>query len=144
MAEGSRALHTVTPKAVERFLGTVRFLPEEALTQDRVGVATGLAWTPVGGDILFVEALALPGKGELRLTGHLGDVMKESAQAALSFLRANASGLGIAQQFFEEHGFHVHVPGRGDPQGRPLGRRDDAVRPGLGRERAGRCGATSR
>ncbi|HPS78436.1 MAG TPA: AAA family ATPase, partial [Thermoanaerobaculaceae bacterium] len=119
VAEGSSRLHTVTPRLVERFLGTVRFLPEEQLTQDRVGVATGLAWTPVGGDILHVEALALPGKGELRLTGHLGDVMKESAQAALSFLRANASILGIDPQYFEEHGFHVHVPAGAIPKDGP-------------------------
>jgi ATP-dependent Lon protease len=73
----------------------------------------------VGGDILHVEALALPGKGELRLTGHLGDVMKESAQAALSFLRANAATLGIEEQYFEEHGFHIHVPAGAIPKDGP-------------------------
>ncbi|MBZ5588665.1 MAG: endopeptidase La [Acidobacteriia bacterium] len=118
-AEGLSARVTVTPKAVERFLGAVKFLPEERLAHDRIGVATGLAWTPVGGDILHVEALALPGKGELRLTGHLGEVMKESAQAALSYLRANASQYGIAPAFFDEHSFHVHVPAGAIPKDGP-------------------------
>jgi ATP-dependent Lon protease len=119
LAEGAAGKVTVTPKAVERFLGPVRFLPEERLTQDRVGVATGLAWTPVGGDILHVETLALPGKGDLRLTGHLGEVMKESAQAALSYLRANADKFGIAPNFFDEHSFHVHVPAGATPKDGP-------------------------
>ena len=119
VAEGSTARVTVTPKTVERFLGPVKFLPEEQLALDRIGVATGLAWTPVGGDILHVEALALPGKGELRLTGHLGEVMKESAQAALSYLRANASQYGIAPSFFDDHSFHVHVPAGAIPKDGP-------------------------
>src|SRR5512136_317149 len=119
MAEGATGSFAVTPKAVERFLGPVRFLPEERLAQDRIGVATGLAWTPVGGDILHVETLALPGKGDLRLTGHLGEVMKESAQAALSYLRANAAQFGIAPNFFDEHSFHVHVPAGATPKDGP-------------------------
>jgi ATP-dependent Lon protease len=119
LAEGASERVSVTAKSVERLLGPVRFLPEERLSQDRIGVATGLAWTPVGGDILHVEALALPGKGELRLTGHLGEVMKESAQAALSYLRANASGFGIAPDFFDQHSFHVHVPAGAIPKDGP-------------------------
>jgi ATP-dependent Lon protease len=119
VAEGNQRLHTVTPNMIEKHLGPVKFLPEEQLTQDRIGVATGLAWTPVGGDILHVEALSLPGKGELILTGHLGDVMKESAQAAMSFLRANASTLGIPPQTFQERGFHVHVPAGAIPKDGP-------------------------
>ena len=119
MAEGTTARVTVTPQAAERLLGPVRFLPDEQRLYDRIGVATGLAWTPVGGDILHVEALALPGKGELRLTGHLGDVMKESAQAALSYLRANAATLGIAPAFFDDHSFHVHVPAGAIPKDGP-------------------------
>ena len=110
---------TVTPALIEKLLGPVRFLPEEQLAQDRVGVATGLAWTPVGGDILHVEALALPGKGDLRLTGSLGDVMKESAQAALSFLRANAASFAIAPAWFDEHAFHIHVPAGATPKDGP-------------------------
>ncbi|HPC82849.1 MAG TPA: endopeptidase La [Thermoanaerobaculaceae bacterium] len=119
VAEGSTRRHTVTPRMIEKHLGPVKFLPEEQLAQDRVGVATGLAWTPVGGDILHVEALALPGKGELILTGHLGEVMKESAQAALSFLRANAEALGISASVFTERAFHVHVPAGAIPKDGP-------------------------
>jgi ATP-dependent Lon protease len=119
MAEGATERVSVTAKSVERLLGPVRFLPEERRAQDRIGVATGLAWTPVGGDILHVEALALPGKGELRLTGHLGEVMKESAQAALSYLRANAASFGIALDFFDQHSFHVHVPAGAIPKDGP-------------------------
>jgi len=119
LAEGKPARVRVTPTRVEKFLGPVRFLPEAQLAEHQVGVATGLAWTPVGGDILHVEALALPGKGELRLTGHLGEVMKESAQAAASYLRANAAKLGIPQEYFENHSFHVHVPAGAIPKDGP-------------------------
>jgi ATP-dependent Lon protease len=119
LAEGAEGRVSVTPKSVERFLGPIRFLPEERLAQDRIGVATGLAWTPVGGDILHVEALALPGKGDLRLTGHLGEVMKESAQAALSYLRAYAADFQIPPDFFDQHSFHVHVPAGAIPKDGP-------------------------
>jgi ATP-dependent Lon protease len=119
IVEGATGAVAVTPKTAERILGPVRFLPEERRANDRIGVATGLAWTPVGGDILHVEALALPGKGDLRLTGHLGEVMKESAQAALSYLRANAVHFGIAPTFFDEHSFHVHVPAGATPKDGP-------------------------
>ncbi len=119
VAEGHEARVTVTPRRVERFLGPHRFLPETQLAEERVGVATGLAWTPVGGDILHVEALALPGKGELRLTGHLGDVMKESAQAALSFLRAHLELLSLPADYFDKHSFHVHVPAGAIPKDGP-------------------------
>jgi ATP-dependent Lon protease len=119
VAEGKTAQTSVTPRAVERLLGALRFPPETQLTRDSVGVATGLAWTPVGGDVLHVEALVLPGKSELRLTGHLGEVMKESAQAALSYLRANAGSVGVAPTFFDQHGFHVHVPAGAIPKDGP-------------------------
>lgn len=119
IAQGKPVHVRVTPKQVEKFLGPVKYLPETQLREHQVGVATGLAWTPVGGDILHVEALALPGKGELRLTGHLGEVMKESAQAAASYLRANAASLGIPGEFFENHSFHVHVPAGAIPKDGP-------------------------
>jgi len=90
VAKGKRKKRRITPAAVERLLGPRRFLPETQLKEDRVGVVTGLAYTAYGGDVLFVEALALPGKGKLMLTGSLGDVMKESAEAALSFARSRA------------------------------------------------------
>ncbi len=119
VAEGKSARVTVLPKTVLKLLGPVKFLPDTTLKEDRIGIATGLAWTAVGGDVLHVEALALPGKGDLRLTGHLGEVMKESAQAALSFLRANAGRLGIDPAFFDDHSFHVHVPAGAIPKDGP-------------------------
>jgi ATP-dependent Lon protease len=119
VAEGKTAAVSVLPTSVEKLLGPVKFLPDATLKEDRVGVATGLAWTAVGGDVLHVEALALPGKGELRLTGHLGEVMKESAQAALSFLRADAARLGIDSRYFDEHLLHVHVPAGAIPKDGP-------------------------
>ncbi|MCS7183423.1 MAG: endopeptidase La, partial [Thermoanaerobaculum sp.] len=119
LAQGKTVRARITPKQVERFLGPPRYLPEVQLQEHRVGVATGLAWTPVGGDLLHVEALALPGKGELRLTGHLGEVMKESALAAASYLRANAARFGISQEFLENHSFHVHVPAGAIPKDGP-------------------------
>ena len=100
-------------------LGPVKHFRDEQLKKDQVGVATGLAWTSVGGDILFVEALAVRGKGGLRLTGQLGDVMKESAQAAMSYARAHASELGIKHDFFETHDVHVHVPEGAIPKDGP-------------------------
>ena len=100
-------------------LGPVRHFRDEQLKRDEVGVATGLAWTSVGGDILFVEALAVRGKGGLRLTGQLGDVMKESAQAAMSYARAHGTELGIPLDFFETHDVHVHVPEGAIPKDGP-------------------------
>jgi len=91
-------------------LGPVRFWPETAERTEIPGVATGLAWTPVGGEILFIEATMMRGTGRLILTGHLGEVMKESAQAALTFARANASWLGIADNAFAKSDIHIHVP----------------------------------
>jgi ATP-dependent Lon protease len=119
VTEGRTEAVSVTPKVVEKMLGPIRFLPDTRLAEDRVGVATGLAWTPVGGDVLHVEALVLPGKGDLRLTGHLGEVMKESAQAALSFLRANPALVDVPPQFFDEHSFHIHVPAGAIPKDGP-------------------------
>ena len=84
-----------------------------------MGVSTGLAWTPVGGDILFVEATAMKGKGTLALTGQLGDVMKESAQAAMSYTRSRASDLGIEEDYFATHDIHVHVPEGAIPKDGP-------------------------
>ena len=100
-------------------LGPVKHFRDELLKKDEVGVATGLAWTSVGGDILFVEALAVRGKGGLRLTGQLGDVMKESAQAAMSYARAHAAELEIPSDFFETHDVHVHVPEGAIPKDGP-------------------------
>jgi ATP-dependent Lon protease len=119
VAKGKTRRYRITGASVEKMLGPVRHFADELLKQDQVGVATGLAWTSVGGDVLFVEALAVRGKGGLRLTGQLGDVMKESAQAAMSYARAHASELGIPADFFETHDFHVHVPEGSIPKDGP-------------------------
>jgi ATP-dependent Lon protease len=100
-------------------LGPVKHFADELLKRDQIGVATGLAWTSTGGDILFVEALAVRGKGGLRLTGQLGDVMKESAQAAMSYARAHARDLTIPEDFFETRDVHVHVPEGSIPKDGP-------------------------
>ncbi len=119
VAEGDRRQHPMSPATVEKLLGPPLFLPETQLKEDRVGVATGLAWTPTGGDVLFIEALTHPGKGDLKLTGSLGDVMKESAAAALSFARAHADLYGIADDWFDHHTIHLHVPAGGVPKDGP-------------------------
>jgi ATP-dependent Lon protease len=119
-AEGHTEPSTVTPDVVTGFLGVPRFELEEVEERTRVpGVVTGLAWTPAGGDVLFVEASRMKGKGHLTLTGQLGDVMKESVQAALSWVRANAARLGIAPDFWETSDIHVHVPAGAIPKDGP-------------------------
>jgi ATP-dependent Lon protease len=111
---------TVTPDVVTGFLGVPRFEFEEVQERTRVpGVVTGLAWTPAGGDVLFVEASRMKGKGTLTLTGQLGDVMKESVQAALSWVRANAERIGIAVDFWDNADVHVHVPAGAIPKDGP-------------------------
>ncbi len=119
MAKGKGRRYRISGASVEKMLGPVKHFSDELLKRDQVGVSTGLAWTSVGGDILFVEALAVRGKGGLRLTGQLGDVMKESAQAAMSYARAHASELEIKHDFFETHDVHVHVPEGAIPKDGP-------------------------
>ncbi len=109
----------IDAKCVDRYLGAPRILPEESLKTDRIGVAMGLAWTASGGDILFVEATTMKGQGNLVLTGQLGDVMKESARAALSYARARSAVLGIPDRFFASHDIHVHVPEGAIPKDGP-------------------------
>src|SRR6184192_128989 len=119
-AEGRTEPARITPDAVTSFLGAPRFEFEELEERTRVpGVAVGLAWTPAGGDILFVEATRMKGKGSLTLTGQLGDVMKESAQAALSWVRSHAASLGIAPDFWETSDLHIHVPAGAIPKDGP-------------------------
>jgi ATP-dependent Lon protease len=110
---------TVTPKKLKEFLGTGKFKYEVAEGSDEVGVATGLAWTQAGGDVLFVEAALVPGKGNLTLTGRLGDVMQESARAALTYSRAHASSLGVKGNFYETKDIHIHVPAGAIPKDGP-------------------------
>ncbi len=119
VAEGRRRNRRITPRSVEALLGARRHLPETRLRDDRVGVVTGLAYTPVGGDVLYVEAQALPGSAELKLTGSLGDVMKESAAAALTFARAHGSAFGVPAGWFDGHALHVHVPSGAVPKDGP-------------------------
>ena len=118
-AEGKKNSVRVTAGRVPKMLGPPRHLPEDERQMDEVGVATGLAWTAVGGDILYVEVSLMPGKGELKLTGQLGDVMKESAQAALSYARAHARQLGIPDDKFASVDIHVHVPAGAIPKDGP-------------------------
>jgi len=110
---------TVDRELVERFLGPRKYYFEMAEEKDQIGVTTGLVWTEVGGDIIFVEALKMKGKQELILTGSLGGVMKESAQAALSYVRSNAARFGIDDDFFEGHDIHIHVPAGAIPKDGP-------------------------
>jgi ATP-dependent Lon protease len=119
VARGEVEGMAVDAAKVEEFLGARKHFSEELLNRDRVGVATGLAWTSVGGDLLFIEVVAVPGKGQLLLTGQLGDVMKESAQAAVSFARAYAAMHGLGDDFFARHDLHVHVPAGSIPKDGP-------------------------
>ncbi len=110
---------TIKVPDVAEYLGPERYLPELKLRTSTPGVATGLAWTPAGGDILFIEATSMPGSGKLALTGHLGDVMKESAQAALSYIRSRADRLGIDSKTFRKSDLHIHVPAGATPKDGP-------------------------
>ena len=119
LAQGRSEAVAVTPDKLEEFLGPIRFRWELAEEADEVGVATGMAATLAGGDILFVEAAVVPGKGRLILTGKLGDVMQESAQAALTYARSRAHLLAISSDFFDKHDIHIHVPAGGIPKDGP-------------------------
>ena len=99
----------LTPEIVENFLGPRKFYFEIAGAKERVGVATGLAWTEAGGQIIFIEAAKMKGKGNLILTGSLGDVMKESAHAAMSYIRSHSASLNIPDDMFETHDIHILV-----------------------------------
>src|SRR5690606_20426511 len=119
IAEGSITHQTVDVDDLPGILGAPRFENEVAMRVSVPGVATGLAWTPVGGDILFIESTRVPGSGKLILTGQLGDVMKESAQAALSLLKSQASRLGIDTAVFDKSDVHIHVPAGAIPKDGP-------------------------
>jgi len=119
IAEGHKGAIRVSLKNVHEFLGAPKIIPEEALKKDQVGVATGLAWTAVGGDVLFIEALRMRGKGNLVLTGQLGDVMRESAQAAYSYAKSRAKELDIAEEDFSNYDLHIHIPEGAIPKDGP-------------------------
>lgn len=118
-AEGEKRLFRINAATVAKYLGPPRFMHEEEMETNEVGVATGLAWTPVGGEVLFIEATVMKGKGGLTLTGQLGDVMKESVQAALSYIRANAAELHLSEDFASNLDIHVHVPAGAIPKDGP-------------------------
>lgn len=119
IAEGEKGPFEITPDNLHEYLGPPEFIEDLRLTQDEVGVATGLAWTPYGGEVLYVEAVVMPGKGQLILTGSLGDVMKESAQAALSYIRSRHEELGLDPKFYTKFDFHIHVPAGAIPKDGP-------------------------
>jgi ATP-dependent Lon protease len=119
VANGESGTTTVTPELVREILGPARYVRETRLATDRPGVATGLAYTPTGGEVLHIEATRYPGKGQLTLTGQLGDVMKESMRAALSLVRTRAESLRIKSSAFEKYDLHVHVPSGAIPKDGP-------------------------
>jgi len=119
IAEGDDRLYSITPASVPKYLGVPKHHSESDEKKDLVGVATGLAWTESGGDIIHIEATIVKGKGALTLTGHLGDVMKESAQAALSYVRSRDRQLGIKPGVFFKHDIHIHVPAGAIPKDGP-------------------------
>ncbi|MCK5512042.1 MAG: endopeptidase La [Thermodesulfovibrionia bacterium] len=119
IAEGKIKSYHISAGNLSKYLGVPKFLPEEEMEKDEVGVATGLAWTEAGGDIIYIEATTMKGKGELTLTGQLGDVMKESARAALSYIRSKAKNLGIDNDEFSKNDIHIHVPAGATPKDGP-------------------------
>jgi ATP-dependent Lon protease len=119
VAEGSTEKVTITANDVKGYLGGPRFYPEEARDELPAGVATGMAWTEMGGEVLFIEATLLPGAGGLTLTGQLGDVMKESAQAARSYLWSHAVEFGLDPEVIKSNGIHLHVPAGAIPKDGP-------------------------
>src|ERR1700723_1378136 len=121
LAEGKTEKLVVTQEIIQEFLGGIKIRTEGEIEEhtERPGVAVGLAWTPSGGDVLFVEANAMKGKGGFTMTGQIGQVMQESMQAALTWVRSNAAQLGIAENFFADHDIHMHVPAGAIPKDGP-------------------------
>lgn len=118
-ADGRKKSISVTPTSLHEYLGPYKFTSYLAEKKDEVGMSTGMAWTEAGGDILFIEAALMPGRGAITLTGQLGDVMKESAQAALSYVRSRWKMLGLPEKFFQKIDVHVHVPEGAVPKDGP-------------------------
>ncbi len=119
IAEGEKKNFRITSGNLHKFLGIPRYLPDQLREKSETGVATGLAWTPHGGEMLEIEATLMPGKGGLTLTGLLGDVMKESAQAALSYARSQSDRIGVSPELFDETDIHIHVPAGAIPKDGP-------------------------
>jgi ATP-dependent Lon protease len=119
IAEGQVKKYVITDKNLSKYLGVVKYLPEEEIKKDEVGVSTGLAWTETGGDIIYIEATIMKGKGGITTTGQLGDVMRESAHAALSYIRSKAKNLKISNNVFANNDIHIHVPAGAIPKDGP-------------------------
>jgi ATP-dependent Lon protease len=118
-AEGQVKKYVISETNLSKYLGVPKYLPEEEIKKDEVGLATGLAWTEAGGDIIYIEATIMKGKGGITLTGQLGDVMKESAHAALSYIRSKAKNLKISNSMFSSNDIHIHVPAGAIPKDGP-------------------------
>ena len=119
VAEGKGQGFPIDPSNLKKYLGVSKYVPEAELEKDEIGVVTGLAWTEAGGDVLYIEATVMKGKGQLTLTGHLGDVMKESAQAALSYVRSREKTLNLHPDMFSKQDLHIHVPAGAIPKDGP-------------------------
>jgi ATP-dependent Lon protease len=119
IAEGRKKIFKITRGNLHQFLGVAKYIPEMDQENSQVGLATGLAWTQVGGEVLYVEASLIGGKGELIITGQLGDVMQESARAAVTYTRANLKALGIKKKNFDNLDIHIHVPAGAIPKDGP-------------------------
>jgi ATP-dependent Lon protease len=119
IAEGKKGKFTITRRNLTQYLGPPQYLPELDQEESQVGLATGLAWTEVGGEILYIEISLFPGKGELLVTGQIGEVMQESARAALTWTKANQERLGIDKDAFENQDIHIHVPAGAIPKDGP-------------------------
>jgi len=119
VAEDEKGPFTITCTNLHRYLGVPKFLQELEQESHEIGVATGLAWTQAGGEVLYVEASTMKGKGDLILTGQLGEVMQESAKAALTYVRSNAKAVGISDNFFQDIDIHIHVPAGSIPKDGP-------------------------
>ncbi len=119
IAEGKDKMYHISSRNLSKYLGAPKYLPEEEMEKDEVGVATGLAWTETGGETIYIEATIMKGRGDITLTGQLGDVMKESAYAAKSYIRSKAKEIGIESTAFEKNDIHIHVPAGATPKDGP-------------------------
>ena len=133
MRKARRARWWWISAVIQEFLGGIKVRVDTELAErtKRAGVAVGLAWTPAGGDVLFIEANRMKGKGGFKMTGQIGEVMQESMQAALTWVRSNAASLGLEEDFTKDLDIHIHVPAGSDSEGRPVGWCDHGNHPGF-------------
>jgi ATP-dependent Lon protease len=119
IAKKQRRKVTITKKRVTEVLGPIKYESEVAMRSGKPGIVTGLAWTPVGGEILFIESLSVPGKGELSITGQIGEVMEESVRAAFTLIKSMTARYGIEEEAFKDYDYHIHVPAGAVPKDGP-------------------------